>query len=446
MKTFSIISLGCPRNQVDSEVIAGSLKAAGFRQGDVEDGVDVCVVNTCAFIESAREESVEAIIAAADYKKKGKVKRLVICGCLPQLYKEKLAVELPEADLILGTNDVPVIADLIDSRPRKAAQPKISQRVSYLYDEHSPRLLFTPKHYAYIKISEGCANACSYCIIPRLRGASRSRTVESVLAEIRNISSDGLLKEVILIGQDTTAYGIDRYGAPELSRLLRAVCAQDNSIRWARLMYTHPAHYTDELIDTIGEESRICKYLDLPIQHISGRILKLMNRKCGRRDIECLLRKLRKKVPGLILRTSVIVGFPGETDGDFKELLGFLKEAKFGRLGAFIYSREEGTRAARLKGHVSNAVKRERYDAVMRQQQGISARANRAFIGKCLDVLVDEKAGMEKGKYIARTQGDAPEIDGAVYITGKNIKAGEFCKVKITDALEYDLVGEKVQA
>ena len=444
MKKFAIISLGCSRNMVDSEVIAGSLEAAGYSIGTLEKGVDVCVVNTCAFVESARTESVDALLEAASYKKYGKIKCLVVAGCLSQLYKDKLAKELKEADLVIGTSDFPKIAELISGLDKTRERCVVSSSRDYLYDECSPRHFLTPRHYAYIKISEGCSNLCSYCIISKLRGAFRSRAIESVVSEVRAVTASGAVKEIELIGQDTTLFGFDRYGKMALPRLLRAISAIDNKLRWMRLLYTHPAHYTDELIDAIATEEKVCKYLDLPIQHISDKVLWLMNRKVTKKEIESLIGKLRKKIPGLVLRTSVIVGFPGERDADFKELVSFLKDIRFERLGAFVYSRESGTPASRLKGQVGESLKKERYDEVMTLQRSISCESNKRFLGKSLEVLIDEKADSERDEFLGRTQSDAPEVDGVVYVTGKSIKVGEFCKVKITDTLEYDLVGERI--
>lgn len=442
MKKFAIVSLGCPRNLVDSEVIAGSLKEAGYEESDSEHGVDVCVINTCAFVSSAREESVDAIIEAGSLKKHGKIKCLVVAGCLSQLYKSKLAGQLPEADLIVGTSDFPRIAELVDGLKNKGRRSVVSTSMDYIYNEDSPRSAFTPKHYAYVKISEGCSNFCSYCIISRLRGIFRSRSIESIVAEVRGLAASGAIREIELIGQDTTLFGIDRYGIQVLPRLLHEVCELENKIRWVRLLYAHPAHFTDELIDAIASEEKICKYIDLPIQHISDKILSLMNRKVTKREIVQLIEKLRKRIPGLVLRTSVIVGFPQETDKDFKELLSFLKDVKFERLGAFVYSQEEGTDAARMKPQIDEDVKSRRYDEVMKLQQSISIATNKRMLGRKLEILIDEKAALESDKFVGRTQGDAPEIDGTVYVTGKGIKVGEFYKVKITDTLEYDLVGE----
>ena len=440
MKKFAIISLGCSRNLVDSEVMAGALKKRGLKECRADGGVDLCVVNTCAFIESARKESVDAIMEIAALKKAGSVKRLVVCGCLPQLYKGRLLKLLPEADLILGTADFPKINRFLDGLGARR-RSEVSRRPSYLYDEYSPRSTLTPAHYAYVKISEGCSNLCSYCIISRLRGRFRSRSIESVVKEVGALSKRGALKEVNLVGQDTTLFGTDRHKGEALPDLLKRLSALDNSVKWIRILYTHPAHYTDELIDMIRNESRICKYMDLPIQHISDTILKRMNRQTTKREIMNLLGRLRKRIPGLVLRTSIIVGFPGETDKQFRELLDFVREAKFEHLGAFTYCREQGTKAGRFKDQVPEGLKAERFDALMKEQQKISLSLNRALVGKKAKVLIDEKEAGRDGVFVGRTQGDAPEVDGAVYVSGKNIKVGEFYDVRITDAMEYDLVG-----
>ncbi len=447
MPTAGITSLGCPRNLLDSEIMIGSLKNAGFKIIAVEKNPDICVINTCAFIEAARQEAIDIILEAGQLKKEGKIKYLVICGCLPQMYKEKLSKELPEADLVIGTSDFPeaarLIKEMIDhSQVKERSRSTVSGHLNYLYDDKSPRMVLTPRHYAYVKISEGCSNFCSYCIISRLRGSFRSRSIGSILREVRNLSKGKGLKEINLIGQDTTLFGIDRYGKSALPVLLRRICESRDSVKWIRVMYTHPAHYTNDLISTIRDEKKICKYLDLPIQHISDSVLKRMNRKIQKKDIVELIENLRKNIPGLVLRTSIIVGFPGETDKDFQELMVFVRKMKFERLGAFIYSREEGTRAAAFESQVPQDLKKERFDGLMRLQQDISFQALRSFLGKTVDVLIDEKDETRKGGFLGRTQGDAPEVDGAVYVSGKNIEVGQFYKVKITDTLEYDLVGK----
>ncbi len=383
MLKAGIISLGCPRNLLDSEIIAGSLKKSGFKICEVEDGVDACVINTCAFIESARAESVDRILEAARLKKEGRIKYLIVCGCLPQLYKEKLGKILKEADLLLGTSDFPRLPGLLKNiRTRSGERSFISRSLDHLYDERDPRLILTPRHYAYVKISEGCSNSCSYCIISRLRGRFRSRSIPSVVQEVGKISKSGELKEINIIGQDTTLFGIDRYGKIKFAELLGKLCRINNNVRWIRILYTHPAHYTKVLIEAIRKEAKICKYLDLPIQHISDNVLKRMNRPTTRLEIEKLLGGLREEIPGIVIRTSLIVGFPGETDKDFKELLDFVRKIRFERLGAFIYSKEEGTKAARFERQVPQKIKEERLGELMRLQQSISYGINRSVIGK----------------------------------------------------------------
>lgn len=440
MPTFRIISLGCSRNLVDSELIAGSLKKAGYSPASGKSS-DLCIINTCAFIQQARDESVDAILEAGALKENGEIKHIAICGCLPQLYKEKLKYELPEADIILGTSDYPALPHILAGLSG-GRQFKVSRRPNYLYTERSPRLLLTPRHYAYVKIAEGCSNDCSYCIISRLKGPFRSRPVSSVVNEVKTLSAAGNLREVNLIGQDTTRYGYDLYGKFKLAGLLKKLAGLHSRIGWIRILYTHPAHYTEDLINTVRDEDKVCKYLDLPVQHSSDKILRLMHRCTTKKDIITLIDRIRSRIPGVILRTSIIVGFPGETDKDFKEVLKFIKDIAFDRLGAFIYSREDMTRAARMRGQVPEKLKEARLDELMRTQQAISMEKNKRYIGKTLKVLVDEKESGCADKFIGRTQGDAPEVDGNVIISGAGVKIGEFCAVKITGAMEYDLIGE----
>ncbi|MBI5143888.1 MAG: 30S ribosomal protein S12 methylthiotransferase RimO [Candidatus Omnitrophica bacterium] len=445
MNKVGMISLGCPRNLVDSEVMLGSLKKRGFLIKDsFEDGVDIGIINTCAFLRSAREESVDTISQAIQLKGEGRIKYLVVCGCLGQLYKEKLLKGLSKIDLVLGTNDFFKIADLIKGLALNKRQAVVSDKLDYLYSENSPRFSLTPAHYAYVKIIEGCSNFCSYCIISRLRGKSRSRTIESILKEIGGLAKDSVLKEINLIGQDTTFFGMDRSKRSELAKLLREISKLKNNVRWVRILYTHPAHYTSDLIRTIREEERVCKYLDLPTQHSSDKILKAMNRGTTRKELTALIEKLRKDIPGIVLRTSIIVGFPGESDKDFKELLDFIRVTRFERLGAFLYSKEEGTKAARFKNQIPEREKQARFDEVMKLQQRISSDINSAFLGKEIEVLIDEEVAGETDRFLGRTQGDAPEVDGTVFVTGSNLKPGEFYQVKIKDTLEYDLVGEAI--
>jgi len=410
-----------------------------------EDRPDALIINTCAFISAARKESSEAISEAVKMKSEGKLKKVVVCGCLPQMYGKRAGSILKGVDLALGTSDIPRIEHYLKkSLSTGDNRILVSDRLDYIYSDSSPRVLMTPPHYAFVKISEGCSNFCSYCVISKLRGRFRSRPIPSVMREVTALSKDGQLKEINLIGQDTTLFGIDRYGRARFPDLLRRLCRLKNSVRWIRILYTHPAHYSDELISVIRDEERICKYLDLPIQHISDKILKRMNRKTTRRRMTDLIGKLREEIPGLVLRTSVIVGFPGETETDFKELAGFIKETRFEKLGAFVYSKEAGTRAASFKGQVSGRVKASRLDELMKLQQEISKDINRSFLGRTVEILIDEKAEGERGQYLGRTRRDAPEVDGIVYVKGRGLAAGELCRVRVTDTLEYDLVGEAV--
>ena len=443
MVKIGIVSLGCSRNLVDSETILGSLKEEGYEiKDEVGEGVDIFIVNTCSFIRSAREESIDTIIEAAQLKKEGRIGRLIVCGCLPQLYGKKLLKGLPEIDSIVGTSDIVKIKDIVKLLLKGKASSAVSKRLDYLYDENSPRLSLTPAHFAYVKISEGCDNLCSYCIISRLRGRFRSRSIESIIKEVENLSSSGKLREINLIGQDTTLFGMDLYGSSKLPELLRRLASLKNGVEWIRLLYTHPAHYNGEIIRALRDEKKVCKYLDLPIQHINDTVLKSMNRRTTKKGIIGLIEKIRRNIPGITLRTSVIVGFPGETEDAFKELLSFLSETRFEKLGAFIYSAEESSIAAGLKGQVPDKIKRERFGEVMKSQQKISVDINKSYMGRIVNVLIDEPVEGEDNKSLGRTEGAAPEVDGCVYVSGKGVRVGEFCKVKITDTMEYDLIGE----
>ena len=438
---ISLISLGCARNLVDSEIILGTLKDSGFKIVRSPGAADVAIVNTCSFIEDARKESIETILDLIGLKEAGRIKGILVAGCLPQRYGKTLEKELAEIDGFIGVEGFArlpkLINDIIDGKKIFS----VSRNPSFLYDWKTPRSMLTPKHFAYVKISEGCSHKCSFCVIPKIRGSHRSRPIESVVEEARALI-DGGAKEIILIGQDTTLYGIDIYGSAALPRLLKNLSALDGA-QWIRLLYAHPAHFTDELISVISAEEQICKYIDLPIQHINDRILKAMRRGTSRDSIEGLLAKIRKRIPGVAIRTAVIVGFPGETDKEFRELLNFVKEARFGRLGAFVYSEEEGTPAAGSKKKIPEKEKLARWNEIMEVQQAISAGNNEKFVGSEFKVLVDEIDRSGKDLYLGRTYMDAPEIDGLVYVKGAGIKAGDFVTTRITDTLEYDMVGEK---
>ncbi len=440
---IGLVSLGCPRNLVDSEIIVGSLKSRGHRIVDIEKA-DAAIVNTCSFIESARAESVDVILQAERLKAEGKVKFLIVAGCLAQRHYRDMTGELKSVDAFVGTSDFHRMPEIIESLSRRGRTfSTVSKKLEYLADEKSPRSLLTPRHYAYLKISEGCDNRCSYCVISSLRGPFRSRHIESIVKEARSLQRLGA-KELNIIGQDTTMYGVDIYGRPRLAELLRKLSSLKSGRRWTRLLYTHPAHYQNALIDIIAEGGSICKYLDLPIQHASDRMLKAMNRGVTRSDITKLIDRLRTRIKDIAIRTSIIVGFPGETDRDFEELLKFLRDVKFERLGAFMYSREEGTKAYGLGNQIEEKLKKERLDEVMKLQQAISEETNKRFLGRELEVLIDEPSEEEAGVFLGRTQYDAPEVDGIVYVKGKGLKPGDFKQVRIVDTLEYDFVGELV--
>ncbi|NQT96003.1 MAG: 30S ribosomal protein S12 methylthiotransferase RimO [Candidatus Omnitrophica bacterium] len=440
MIRVGIISLGCPRNLVDSELMLGKLASAGYIIQEEINGCDIAIINTCAFVEDAKQEAIDVIFKAAQLKKEGAIRKLVVAGCMGQRYAKDLKKDIPEIDAILGIDNFKNIEEALLSLKKDEHFMRISSPEA-IYSHKDPRFLLTPSHYAYVKIAEGCRNRCSYCAIYKIRGDFRSRSIESVLSEIRNITPKKKIPELNLIAQDTTSYGIDRYGKLKFPLLLRKICKLKRA-HWIRLLYTHPKHFSEELIDIISKEPSVCKYIDLPIQHINDRILKQMNRKITRKDIEQLIRKLREKIPGVAIRTSVIVGFPGEKENDFKELLQFIKYIKFERLGAFIFSREEGTPAFRFKDQINEKIKRARFEKLMSLQQEVSKEVNKSFLKKEMKVLIDEKDKAAKGVYIGRTEYDAPEVDGQVYVHSKKaLRPGEFVKVKITDTLEYDLVG-----
>jgi ribosomal protein S12 methylthiotransferase len=439
----SIISLGCARNLVDSELVIGKVKQLGYVICDKPDKSDIIIINTCAFIEEAKKEAIDIILKAVRLKQQGSIKKIIVCGCLGQRYSERLKNQIPEIDAILGIDNFVTIEKAMKAINAGRDFVNINSP-DIKYTHKQPRILMTPSHYAYIKIAEGCRNHCSYCAIYKIRGDVKSRSIESLVTEIKNITGKEKKSEINIIAQDTTSYGIDRYKNPALVRLLKRICGL-NRAHWIRLLYTHPKSFTDELISTIAQESSICKYIDLPLQHINDRILSRMNRSISRKKIERLIKKIRREIPDVALRTSIIVGFPGESDAHFKELLDFIDYVQFERLGAFTYSREEGTPAYSFSQQLSEKVKSQRLDRLMRLQQEISKRVNRKFLGRILEVLIEEKV---KGvSYLGRTQYDAPEVDGLVHVDSiRPLRQGEFVNVEITDSLEYDLLGHAVQA
>ena len=425
---------------MDSEVLVGKLKEKGFRIHYKLKKHCIAIVNTCGFIEDAKIESIDTILELADLKKQGKLAFLIVTGCLSQRFPRDIMREIKEIDGVFGSGTFQKIPDYID-RILNGEKPIIIDKTPhFLYNHRSPRSRMTPKHTVYVKIQEGCKNFCSYCVIPKMRGPYRSRSMDSVLSEMHSLKRLGA-KEINLIGQDTTFYGMDRYKDLMLAELLKRASHVMKS-GWIRLLYTHPAHYNQRLIDVIKNEPNICKYLDLPIQHINDRILRRMNRSVTKKDIITLIEKLRKNIPGVCIRTSIMVGFPGESDKEFDELEEFLKEIRFERLGAFIYSREEGTRAFDFTSEVPDKEKRRRFKRIMEVQKNISCENNKAYLGKFIKVLIDEKDFSRPNQYLGRTEHDAPEVDGLVYVkSGKARGPGDFVNVKIEGVLEYDLVG-----
>jgi ribosomal protein S12 methylthiotransferase len=444
-KKFSIVSLGCARNLVDSEVMAGLLRQNNFELVDEPARADIVLVNTCGFIDAAKAESIDTILEIGRLKEEGKVKKLVVAGCLSQRYSDDLARELPEVDLFIGTGEVPRIAQILRQHEADRSRRQFVGLPSYLYDDLTPRLRSTPSYSAYLKVSEGCDHKCAFCIIPQLRGPHRSRSIESVVKEAESMGRSGV-REINLIAQDLTAYGRDRKDGTTLYGLLREL-NQVPEIAWIRLLYAYPNYLDDGLLQLIRDSEKICSYLDIPFQHVSRSILQRMRRGKSGSAVRESVEKLRAAIPGLTLRTSLIVGFPGETDADFRELLDFVAETRFERLGVFKYSDEEGTAAAKLGNRLSAGEIEERWQEVMELQADISRKKNEDLIGSIQHVMM---CGLESEtqQLHGRTQAHAPEVDGVVFITGTAgegripLSPGAFADVKISEALEYDLIGE----
>lgn len=445
----AFVSLGCPKNQLDSEVMISKLAESGIEIVEEDIHADVVVVNTCAFIQSAKEEAIENILDVAWLKKNKNLRGIVVTGCLVSRYGDEILKELPEVDAICGVGNLDDIVAAVTYAYENGSKEIESDKKFRAISAPEAQLLggdravSDPSYSVYLKISEGCDNRCTYCVIPSIRGKFRSRPMEDVVAEAKELVGLGA-KEIILISQDTTRYGIDLYGEFRLAALLRELCRIDE-LHWIRLLYCYPDEITDELIDTVASEEKIVKYIDMPIQHISDSILKAMNRRGDGALVRDTVSRLRKKIPDLILRTTVIVGFPGETKENFAELCEYLKEAKFDRLGVFTYSAEEGTPAARIKeGKVPEKTKEHRMDVIMKNQMSIHEKNNQKFVGKTLEVLT-EGYDIPSGVHAGRSYADAPDIDGKVFFPApRSLEAGRFVKVKITDAVEYDLFGELV--
>lgn len=438
----SLISLGCPKNLVDAEVMLGYLARVGIEVTTDEREADIIIVNTCSFIKEAKQESIDTILDLADRKHDARCRLLIVTGCLPQRYQEELAAELPEVDIFIGTGDYPRIAEIIAEKRGMEGQLRYTGDPNFLYDDELPRLKSSPYYSAYLKIAEGCSNCCTYCVIPSLRGSFRSRPIEKLLEEARGLVAAGV-KELNLIAQDITTYGRDLAGGVTLE-LLIAELAKIEDLRWIRLLYAYPDGVRDSLIKLIKEEEKVCNYLDIPLQHISDPVLTRMNRRSTEQEIRELVARLRTEIPAIALRTSLIVGFPGETEEDFKKLLHFVEETQFDRLGVFCYSREEGTPAAEMPDQVSERVKRERHRKLMSCQARASFKRNRRLIDTCEQVIIEGFSEETDLLLKGRSSRQAPDIDGQVYITAGNAKVGDIVTLKITDSSDYDLIGEIV--
>ncbi len=435
-----IVTLGCEKNTVDSEIMAGLLDQGGYELTDSEEEATVIIVNTCGFIEAAKEQSVNTILNMADYKETGKLKKLIVAGCLTQRYKEELLGEMPEIDGIVGTNDFVQIKEIVEEALANRQPIRVGNPV-FSYETILPRKLTEKRPTAYVKIAEGCDNACTFCSIPIMRGAFRSRSIESVVTEVEGLVAQGV-KEISLIAQDSTNYGTDLYDKFMLPDLLNRV-TEVSGLEWVRLHYAYPGFFTDELIETFRTNPKICKYIDMPLQHSEDSILKRMRRPGRQRDIRELVAKMRTAIPDISIRTSMIVGFPGETEEDFDRLCEFVREMKFDRLGVFTYSLEEDTPAARLPNQVDDELKEWRANTLMEVQREVAKEVIGKRIGQVMTVLVERYDG-RNDVYIGRSQYDAPEIDGEVFISKCKVNVGEMTDVRITHSFDYDLAGEAI--
>jgi ribosomal protein S12 methylthiotransferase len=446
MKKVGFISLGCPKNLVDSEVMMGHLQQNGYQITADATDADTVVVNTCGFIDSAKKESIDAILEAARLKTEGQAKRLIVAGCLVERYRDELKAEMPEVDAFIGTNQINDILTVCDPRTNTRSLPIVqlgNQTSTYLYDESTPRVLATPSYYAFVKIAEGCDRPCAFCFIPQMRGHFRSRRFGSIVAEAQQLAEEGV-KEIVLVAQDSSRYGEDLGKQDALARLLRELARVDG-IEWVRVMYTYPTHISDAFLDVLAEEPRAVKYLDMPLQHASQNVLKLMKRGGNRQSLERLIERVRKRVPGIAVRTTFITGFPGETEADFEELQSFIKNVEFDRVGVFTYSDEEGTAAFALPDKVPARLAARRRTALMKQQARISRRKNKQRVGDVVRVLFEGESKESELLWQGRMETQAPDIDGCVLINdvpeGVLPEPGDFVNVEITEAHEYDLIG-----
>lgn len=443
LKKVSLTSLGCSKNLVDAEIMLGILGKNQYEIVADEENADVIIINTCTFIESAKSESIECILELAEYKKTGSCKALIVTGCMAQRYEEQILSEIPEVDAVLGVNDYDKIAEVI-TRLDANESGIICCAGGSISDTSLPRVRTTPGYTAYLKIAEGCDNRCTYCVIPSIRGRYVSRKMEDIVAEAEAMAKDGV-KELVVIAQDTTRYGYDLYGEYKIAELLKKLCRIDG-IEWVRLHYCYPELISDELIEVFAGEEKLCNYFDIPVQHCSDRILKRMNRRTSKAEIVQKIKKIREAVPDAVIRTSLIVGFPGETDEEFDELCDFVREIKFERLGVFEYSREEDTPAFNMDNQIDDAVKEERREAIMLIQSDVSAEQNAVKIGTIVKVLTEGRDEIIKS-YYGRTYGDSEEIDGKIFFKSDDkIQEGEFVDVLVEQSMEYDLFGKAVQS
>ena len=438
MKIFCV-SLGCDKNLVDTEMMLGLLNKDGYTFTDDEHEADVVVVNTCCFIGDAKEESVNTILEMAELKKEGRCKALIVTGCMAQRYKQEILDEIPEVDGILGTSTYDEISNVL-KKVLGGSRESCFHDLNALPNVEVPRVVTTGGYYAFLKIAEGCDKRCTYCIIPDLRGSYRSVPMDRLIEEAKQLASQGV-KELILVAQETTLYGIDLYKKKSLPKLLHELC-KITGIQWIRIQYCYPEEITQELIETIREEEKVCNYLDIPIQHASDRILKRMGRRTNQKQLREMIASLRSQIPDIALRTTLISGFPGETEEDQEEVMRFVDEMEFERLGVFAYSQEEDTPAAEFPDQVPQELKEERRDEIMELQQEISYEKSQSMIGKVLEVMIEGKVADENA-YVGRTYMDAPGVDGLIFInTDLDLMSGDFVRAKVTGALEYDLIGE----
>ena len=433
------ISLGCDKNLVDTEVMLGLLASRGYQMTDDETEADVIVINTCCFIHDAKEESIQNILEMAEYRKQGKVKALIVTGCLAERYRQEILDEIPEVDEVLGASAFDRILDAVD-RALAGERSVMLSDVDALPLPDTRRLVTTGGHFAYLKIAEGCDKHCTYCIIPKIRGSYRSIPMERLIQEAEDLASQGV-RELIIVAQETTVYGRDIYGEKKLPELIRRLC-QISGLRWIRILYCYPEEITDELIQTMKEEKKVCHYLDLPIQHASDGILKRMGRRTSKQELIDIIKKLRKEIPDICLRTTLITGFPGETEEQHEELMDFVDEMEFDRLGVFTYSPEEGTPAAEMSDQIDEEVKLERQAELMELQQEIAFDKAEQMVGREILVMIEGKVADENA-FVGRTYRDAPNVDGLIFInTDEELLSGDFARVKVTGALDYDLIGE----